>query len=541
MTAGSGLAEEGPTTEERYVRNHDPAHRRTTSTTARPAAILRRFAPALAAALCAALLLVPGASAATLPEIDTFDGSDATPPLAYGESSKLAVDEASGDVYVLDTQNSVVDRFSSAGAYLSQIAVPGPFTGNGLDDIAVDNSGGPDQGTLYVMAREGEMVWSYDASGALRWEATPPFAAERNCGIAVDASGNPWIAYRDRAELVQLDPADGTASGTTIELNFTDLCHLAFDAAGSAYVAGRDEAFEMYPAGGGSPIELESGPNVTYAVASNWADGGVFNTALDFGIPAPVIRQWDGDGAELASVEGSPGPNLYAGIAFDAERSRLYVSDIGTGTKTIRAFAVPIPLPVNITGQGSVECDSGAGPEPCGSYDAGTTVTITATAASGSTFAGWLGCRQATETTCTLTVSPDSEVTAVFMKDAAPGPQGPAGPGGSQGPAGTPGATGPQGAPGPQGPAGPQGPPGPPAKVTCKVKGAKKPKVTCKVRQGASASAAPLRWRLMHAGRARSHGVARDGHLRLHLGGLPAGRYQLHFAGRRGSTPILID
>jgi hypothetical protein len=81
------------------------------------------------------------------------------------------------------------------------------------------------------------------------------------------------------------------------------------------------------------------------------------------------------------------------------------------------------------------------------------------------------------------------------------GPVGPAGPQGPPGPAGQDGAAGPAGPAGPTGPVGPtgdtgaagapgaRGPAGPRGKVTCKVTGRKKPKVTCKVRSGATRKA----------------------------------------------------
>ena len=507
------------------------------SATATPVAprrspILGRLVLAIAASLCATLLLAAGASAAELTEIDSFNGSDASPELKYNGSSKVAVDEASGDVYVLDTQNNVIDRFSSTGTYQSHIAVAGPWQGEGLDDIAVDNSGGPLQGTLYVLARTANTVWSFSPTGSQNWENVEP--EPRLCGIAVDSAGNPWVANRDKTYLAQLDPANGTETGPTgrIALESLDLCHIAFDAEGSVYVAGYFEGFGKYPAGGGSAIEFDPTPTKTLAVASSFLREDIFTVGEDFNIPAPFIRQWDSDGNELSATLGTFGGNAYRGVAVDGRRGRVYVSDSGEKVEKIRVFAIPFDLPINVSGSGSVECETGLGPEPCGSYSEGTVVTVVGTPDAGYVLAGWIGCKQVSPESCEVTQTAGAEVTAVFLKE---------GTAGAQGPAGSNGAAGPAGPAGPQGAAGPQGPPGPAGKVTCKVKKkAKKVKVTCTVKQGASASAAPLRWRLMHAGRARSHGTARNGALHLDLSGLRPGRYQLHVGGQSGSTAIVI-
>jgi hypothetical protein len=188
------------------------------------------------------------------------------------------------------------------------------------------------------------------------------------------------------------------------------------------------------------------------------------------------------------------------------------------------------------------------GTEPCEAvFSEGEVVTLTAAPASGSVFAGWLGCHHTGPTTCTVTVNgPETEVTAVFLAE---GPQGPAGPTGPTGPVGAAGAAGANGkdgangqngAQGPQGPQGAQGPAGPAAKVTCKVKGKTKVKVTCTVKQGASASRARLHWRLMRGGHAYSHGTARHGRLQLDLGKLRPGRYALHVQGQAENTEIVV-
>jgi len=125
-----------------------------------------------------------------------------------------------------------------------------------------------------------------------------------------------------------------------------------------------------------------------------------------------------------------------------------------------------------------------------------------------------------------VAIDGETEVTAVFLEDGSVGPPGPQGDAGARGPKGD------------AGPPGPQGRPGPPAKVTCKVKGAKRPKVTCTVKEEATAFATRVRWRLMRSGHAVSHGTARQG--RIQLGHLPPGHYRLKVEGRRGAISVVV-
>jgi len=100
----------------------------------------------------------------------------------------------------------------------------------------------------------------------------------------------------------------------------------------------------------------------------------------------------------------------------------------------------------------------------------GTKVTLSESPAAGYEFAGWIGCKAKTSTSCEVEAARDLEVAAVFLKagergpggkEGPPGPEGPAGPEGPKGSTGEAGGKGAPGEPGPAGPAGPAGPQGP--------------------------------------------------------------------------------
>ena len=106
--------------------------------------LLRTALACLATSAAAALLAAAPASAAFLtPEYDmTFSGSGEH---QLGESTAIAVDEATHDVYVADRTNHRVEKFDSEGNFLLTF---GNFTNPTA--VAVDNSDGASKGDVYV-------------------------------------------------------------------------------------------------------------------------------------------------------------------------------------------------------------------------------------------------------------------------------------------------------------------------------------------------------------------------------------------------------
>jgi hypothetical protein len=166
-------------------------------------------------------------------------------------------------------------------------------------------------------------------------------------------------------------------------------------------------------------------------------------------------------------------------------------------------------------------------------------VTLTmGKAGPGYEFAGWLGCRPISATSCRVERSTTTEVTAVFLRTGKEGSPGGAGPAGEKGADGAAGASGQSG---PAGPAGPQGPAGKVELVTCKtVKGAQH--CTTKLLSGTlklTAAGSATRATLSRHGVLYASGVARAAHghmsLRLRpLRSLQPGEYTLTLIKGRG-------
>jgi hypothetical protein len=151
---------------------------------------------ALIAICTTALLLAPGALAATVtqrPILFTING-DEVPGGPMRGGNTVAVDKVSGAIYVSDFQGAPqgrIYRFHADGTPWAFPATGLPYIeGVGYADLAVDNSGGPNQGRLYAgefssqlkaFNPNGELLWSLPISGQSR-------------AVAVDPTGHPYVA-----------------------------------------------------------------------------------------------------------------------------------------------------------------------------------------------------------------------------------------------------------------------------------------------------------------------------------------------------------
>jgi hypothetical protein len=113
----------------------------------------------------------------------------------------VAVDDASGKVYVADKGNNRVQEFDATGKYLGQFdgseTPAGAFFGPAA--IAVDNSAGAAKGNIYVIDGGHDVVDVFSPAGKYRSQLTGigTSGISELRAVAVGASGEVWVYYAE--------------------------------------------------------------------------------------------------------------------------------------------------------------------------------------------------------------------------------------------------------------------------------------------------------------------------------------------------------
>jgi DNA-binding beta-propeller fold protein YncE len=142
-----------------------------------------------------------------------FSSSFGTKGTGHGQfedPSGVAVNNATGNVYVVDKGNNRVEEFSAEGAFVAE------FNGSGTagelsepEAIAIDNSGetvaeDPSVGDLYVT--DNNVVDKFSATGEYKGQITEAEGAafQPLDGVAVDPKGQVWV-YQKSVEIEEID------------------------------------------------------------------------------------------------------------------------------------------------------------------------------------------------------------------------------------------------------------------------------------------------------------------------------------------------
>ncbi len=251
-------------------------------------------------------------------------GSLLSPPSPFGSAhySGVAVNPTNGDVNVLGEEGGVITPATPAmifvydpdtGALLSSFEVPASRNYYGVItdvQIAADSAG-----NVYVPNPPENEVLEYSPGGTLLKTFTGAGALKEPTGVAIDSSGDLWVADSGNGRIVELD-----SSGAPVEAN-------------------------------GKPVEIESEGVGSVALD---AHGDVFalveNTADPCDAllsPCPHLVEYSSQGRQLADVgAGTFGAPYNQNARFDSmvavnrANGRVYVTD---GLKdTVWVFGPPI-------------------------------------------------------------------------------------------------------------------------------------------------------------------------------------------------------
>lgn len=299
---------------------------------------------------------VPAMAADTIQVFSSsFNGAGSTPGGEFtGQIDKLAINQASGNVYVIDKNLQTVSQFDSAGnpvpftdpSQSGNTAIP--ISGLGGDaDIGIDNSGGPSQGNIYV-AGEGGPVHAFTSTG-LELGGNWPVSAvpgqgnfHDNCGLAVDNSGNVWVGeYGGEGQgISEFNPA-GEYTGVHAAIG-AGTCHFSFDQNNNLYVAKYNGAVTEYSASSNYETLGQIDPGPTYALSLDPASGRVL---VD---DATLVNEYNDLGGYATfglpdAAHSFTGLQDSHGVAVDGSGD-AYVSD--RGSQSVDIFeAIPAPVP----------------------------------------------------------------------------------------------------------------------------------------------------------------------------------------------------
>jgi hypothetical protein len=262
----------------------------------------------------------------------------------------VAVDQGSGDVYVADSGNARVEKFDAMGNFIAawgwgvadgmaksevctsncQAGIAGAGAGqfSNPTSIAVDSSGGPSAGDVYVGDAGNNVVEKFDANGnfisTIDGSTTTQGLYSSLVGVAVDQSGNLWTADGNTNNIDEFN-----ASGTFVQQwndTYGSTLAIAVDSTNNAvYLIRGSQATEGWTLTGTGETAIDNGAGVALGI-----DPQTGNLFVDHGGDVVVYDHsaTQVDSFSLTSTNSK-------GLAFGSSAGNLYVSDASNDNVTI--------------------------------------------------------------------------------------------------------------------------------------------------------------------------------------------------------------
>jgi DNA-binding beta-propeller fold protein YncE len=353
------------------------------------AAVLGALA-SFACVVCLASFSAPALAGSDYGFTGVFGSETSSPanPEPLSGPTGLAVNQGTGDVYVVDQGNERVEYFSSAGAYLGKwngSATPaGEFSSP--ESIAVDNdSSSASDGDVYVVDVGNDVIDKFSPTGTYESQLAGTCAAPGTCpgseiafpaplrAIAVDPSGDLWV-HDNEGNVDEFSATGGFIKQLSTHREARGA--LAVDSAGNIYLTfgnaqlGKyNAAFEPQDTAETEAIEPISGLTLDPIDSELYVDRE--SVLGEDGKLVPDPGHGEGDGSMIAEYGpfGEPFSTPVqqfgfghlaggGGVAINSTTGVVYAAD--SASSDVDIFTPGAGEPPLVTGQSSSEATSGS-------------------------------------------------------------------------------------------------------------------------------------------------------------------------------------
>jgi hypothetical protein len=307
--------------------------------------------------------LIPATAPAAIshPLIGTF-GSAGTP--SFTEAEGMAVDQATGDVLVIDRATKTLSRWHADGtpadfSALGTNVIAGfdfpTFPDPGEVQVAVDDAGGSTQGDIYVAeaGSTAKRIDIFDENGNPVGHLTESIEGPLHepCGVGVDSSGDVYVGdFSGKIHRYASPPTNGVSTAFLFSSN----CTLAAGAGPTdgfifaTHFNGTVEKLDSTT--GAEEFQVDPGPATT--VTLDPATGRLFIAA------GSEVREYDASGSTEAHALTpiAAGGERVTGVAVAAASGDIYVAR--KGDPHIEVWGPAVQLPEATSEEASVVGDT---------------------------------------------------------------------------------------------------------------------------------------------------------------------------------------
>jgi hypothetical protein len=301
---------------------------------------------------CLALVCAHALASLTHPFLGQFGSA------SFSNVQGIAVDQATGDVFVYDSGAGAVYKFNSSGTpedfsstQTNAIEYLPGAQEEGYGEIAVDSSTGPAKGDIYIVHGQ-ENVEIYNEAGERVGELS--IAAGTACGVAVDSSGNVYVGvypnlinrYTPTGNPVTNADYSGSLYGVA------HVCNVAADSTGDVYTDSfgsgpvtryETAQFNMLETPANGTLVTPGGSTLTVEPSTNELYVNEGDQVVQFNASGESVGTFASSGA------GAIGDSY--GIAVDGITHDVFVAN---GTD-VNVYGAGVVVPGVITGMAAAE------------------------------------------------------------------------------------------------------------------------------------------------------------------------------------------